>query len=214
VSIGSNVLVGEGPAISIGCKPMLSLGLSDAGGLELSLDLVDRSGNLLASIDRNEWLGSATAFDIRAGYRWLQVRQAARDILLEVDASHVPVRLRAELWYNGTRVALRPEGICLGGTRLPVSFSGFCFVGTCVCLDRWEEGDDTARVAFAVRPYDGIEPSWPHLQVGCDEAAIEKAIATYRSLRGDAPGRLAAPGSHAAREDRLQWRPTSKKRRG
>ena len=113
VQFGDSVqMVGAGPLIVIDGEPLLRLGVGEQNTLFLSVALYSQNDGLLASIEDNEWrTGDPLPWDLDFGFRRLSIRNAPREIALEIDARTDPVRVRAELWRSGERVGVGSRGI-------------------------------------------------------------------------------------------------------
>jgi hypothetical protein len=78
----------------------------------LSARFYDRTAKLVARIDRNEWRGLSTTFDIEAKGKTWKIRSAVGDIdlLLHVEPPHGIAIERLRLHYGGCSVASTSEG--------------------------------------------------------------------------------------------------------
>jgi len=125
--IGDILIVGEGPFVRIEDEDVISLFLAEQS-LEVSLRLFSQQDELLLEIVRNEWTaGDPLPWDIEAGWQRLTLRERERHISIAIDARHVPLQLRAELWRAGHRVTLGPNGIILDAAG--IGAGGFVGVG-------------------------------------------------------------------------------------
>jgi hypothetical protein len=116
VQVGGVVIVGNGPIVTIDDEPLLSLEVSEQGTLLISAVLKDQSGEVLAVIERNEWIaGSPSTFDMQADYQKLQINYSKSGVALRIDARGEPLQLRARLWHNGYLIDLRPSGVAWHG---------------------------------------------------------------------------------------------------
>lgn len=150
IRCGRGLLVGDGLTISIDDAQLLSIEVSADRRLELSIDLCTPEGEQVALIHRNEWLsGDAAQWDIVAEYRKLKLWSAKYRITLEVDATRVPVSVRADLRHHDHSVLLRPSGIFWGRGARPQTFiKDIGLVGISLAVDTQAE---TMRMI----PYEG-----------------------------------------------------------
>jgi hypothetical protein len=125
------VLVGEDLPLSISGEQLFSIGLDRTSkSWTLTARLYDRDDNLLAIIERNEWIsGDPLPWDIQSDYQYLRIRQRLREISLEVDARREPVRVRGRLWRDGHSFELSPHGIRFGDGTRAVGFAHLALVG-------------------------------------------------------------------------------------
>lgn len=107
-------LVGEGCFVSVGQKCLVRLAIGDDGELALSLSLYDKDDSLLIEVEDSEWTaGDPSIWDLESDYQFLKLRSKPRDVLLEIDARKDPLRVRAQLWYSGTRIDGKPSRMTL-----------------------------------------------------------------------------------------------------
>lgn len=125
IALGSNQFVGDGTFIRVDNHPLLSLSLSADGRLQISVELNDRDGNLLALIDKNEWItGDPHPWDVEYGGRWLIIRRQQGEVSLHVDARPNVVSVRGSLWYKRQRFVINEAGIRFNDTALQAGQSG------------------------------------------------------------------------------------------
>jgi hypothetical protein len=138
IGLGSTQFVGDGTFIRVGNQPLLSLSLSGDGRLQVSVELNDRDGNLLALIDKNEWVtGDPYPWDLEYGGRWLLIRRQHGEISLYVDARPSLVSVRGSLWYKQQHFTITEAGIEFNGLDLQSGqpgirgsgISNLCLVG-------------------------------------------------------------------------------------
>jgi hypothetical protein len=111
VAVGDTRLGGNVELLRVDDEPLLALYLGQDKQLLLSATVYGPDDGLLLRIDRNEWVtGDAAPWDIDYRFRYLALRRADRDISLEFDARHDPIRLRASLWRHGHNIKLWPGG--------------------------------------------------------------------------------------------------------
>ena len=107
-------LVGDGCFVSVGPKCLVKLEVGPERNLDLSLSLYDKSDNLLLDVERSEWrAGEPSIWDMESDYQYLKLRSKPHDVLLEIDARKDPLCMRAQLWYQGTRIDCRPSRMVL-----------------------------------------------------------------------------------------------------
>jgi len=129
LDVGKSVrLIGAGILIAVDGECLLGLSVDSNTAIEISARLYDRDDQLLAEIDRDEWIAeSPFPWDIDFDYRFLAIRSEPRQIRLELDARKTPMRLRGELWRRGRQVLLGDDGIRWtgGGGISEMSIDGF-----------------------------------------------------------------------------------------
>jgi len=70
--------------------------------LLLSLRLYDQSDTLLLEVVENHWIfGDSQPWDFVSKWRYLRLRQAERQVQIELDARHEPIRIKGQFWRNG-----------------------------------------------------------------------------------------------------------------
>ena len=111
----SNIsLVGDGCFVSVGGKCLVRLVVGPARNIDLSLSLHNKSDGLLVEVERSEWkAGDPSIWDLESDYQFLKLRSKPHDVLLEIDARKNPLRIRAQLWYQRSRIDCRPSRIVL-----------------------------------------------------------------------------------------------------
>jgi len=114
ILLSSTNLVGQGCFVSVGPTCLVRIEVGDEGNLELYLALYDKTDKLLIDVDRNEWkTGDPTFWDLEADHQFLKLRSKPYDVLLEINAKESPLRVRAQLWYHGTRIDCKPSRIVM-----------------------------------------------------------------------------------------------------
>jgi hypothetical protein len=140
LSLGGTLFVNDGTMLAFKGEPVLSASINEAGGLELSLDLEDREGRTIAIVERNEWVsGDTSVWDLACGYRWLRIRARKRQVLLEVDASSFPIRVRASLWKEGKQIFVGPRGLAFGGQQKSIQWFNMTFAAMHFSFDAFDE---------------------------------------------------------------------------
>lgn len=119
IALGTTEFVGDGTFIRVDNHPLLSLSLSGDGRLQVSVELNDHDGNLLALIDKNEWItGDPHPWDVEYGGRWLIIRRRQGEISLHVDARPSVVSVRGSLWYKRQHFVINEAGIRFNDTAM------------------------------------------------------------------------------------------------
>jgi hypothetical protein len=107
-------LVGDGCFVSVGGKCLVRLEVGPARNVDLSLSLYDKNDSLLMEVERSEWkTGDPSIWDLESDYQHVRLRSKPHDVLLEIDARKNPLRIRAQLWYQGSRIDCRPSRMVL-----------------------------------------------------------------------------------------------------
>lgn len=118
VIIGTNLFVGDGDFLIVDDESLLSIEIYE-GRLELSMKLYDQKDNLVAEIERNEWIsGDPLPWDLESKFQWVRIRRKLRDIELEIDARRFPIKLRADMWRKGVNFQLRPNKLIFNAPEM------------------------------------------------------------------------------------------------
>lgn len=109
--------------VSIDNVPLLAFVLAD-GHLLLNLNLVDEFNCLIVQIFNNQLIQTAEPWDIQFVGRNLVIREARREILLDIifEAPNRVVVRRARFLLNGVELLVRPEGVIVANNG--AEFSG------------------------------------------------------------------------------------------
>lgn len=129
--------VATGQKLLVDGEMVLELEISDEGRLLITFDLLNREGQLLARVERNEWVtGDALPWDFQYKFNWLRLRQKHGEIAVEVDARGKAVQLRGTLWRNGAAFRIMRHRLELAGT-IKTTFSNLALVNTSlnICTD-------------------------------------------------------------------------------
>ena len=88
IACGGTLLVGDGMAIRMDGLELLRLSAGADGDLQVSLELRDQDGTVLAVVERNEWIsGDPDLWDMRSDHDRLKLWTASRAIVLEINGS-------------------------------------------------------------------------------------------------------------------------------
>lgn len=135
IAIGTNQFIGEGDFVLVDQDSLLSFRVN-SGGLEFSVKLDDRNGQLLAYIENNEWVsGDPLPWDLESSFQWLKIRHKSRNIVLEVNAKKFPIEIRADLWQKGQNFQLTPSQIQFNGVVEDFSSINLCYVAMRLVAD-------------------------------------------------------------------------------
>jgi len=178
VTIGFSEIVGEGDFIIVDGESLLSLFINN-GRLELSLKLYDQNDNLVAEVERNEWIsGDPLPWDLESKYQWIRLRKKLRDIDLEIDARKFPIRIRADMWKNGQNILLNPKGIYFNGVAgKHIGIIGGCYVGGYFGVDTKEK-----------RTFIDLNPRFPKMHLISEpdiNKRIKKGLRAWKKLLND-----------------------------
>lgn len=202
VWVGSCFLVGDGTEFGVEGTTLLELSSNELGGLEVTVQLENEKGELLALIVRNEWVvGNAAVWDIEAKYQRLLLRNAERAVCLDLDVSRTPLGLTVSLWCRQRLFRLDKGGIHFGGMGIGggatdvISFKNLCFVSSRFRIDEWRpQADGSNRIGFAVGPNEmfkrmGLE--WAYMRPIRDGGTLSQAVRDAVQLRQEARSRTA-----------------------
>jgi hypothetical protein len=128
VNVGTNQFVGDGNFILVDGENLLSTEINE-GRLELSMRLYDKNDNLVAKIERNEWIsGDPLPWDLESRFQWLRIRRKPRDIELEIDARNYPIDIRADMWRKRQNFQLSPDQLLFNGVIKQAGLRNLCLV--------------------------------------------------------------------------------------
>ncbi len=128
VDLGSNWFFGSGAKLAVDDKPLLQLAEDARGRLQLSADLYDENDQLLALIERNDWVtGDPTPWDIEFRHNWLRIHAKAYRISLTIDAKVEPVILTGRLWRAGREFLIRRRLLTIDPRGLNNTFQNLGF---------------------------------------------------------------------------------------
>lgn len=78
--------------------------VGDENILEISGMFYDKEGNLLATLEGNNFISEAPfPWDIQFKHQWLKISLKPRNIFLEIDAHISPIQVKADVWYKKDR---------------------------------------------------------------------------------------------------------------
>jgi hypothetical protein len=183
LNLGGTVFVNDGTVLAFRDKPVLSVGVNEEGGLQLSMVLQDSDGQTLAVVENNEWVsGDAHIWDLEAGYRRLKLRQRSRKIALEIDGRQWPIMVRAHLWEDGRQIFVGPDGLAFGGHRRSVEWFNMTFAAMHFSFDEFSEGGPdggSIRLRRVPNPKYGIGKLW----AGTDPEVVAEALEYLAAMR-------------------------------
>ncbi len=185
VMAGGVLMVGEGPVVVVDGEPLLTLTPGSNGHVKLSMNLRDRSGNLIALIEDNEWIsGDAAVWDMESDYQKLTVRSGSNNVALNLNMKGEPAHLKAKFWRSGYLVDLRGIGIRVNGVNAGQGLAeGLAFAGMMFELDT---RTSVVRLvpqlenAFLVSEPDPLE-------------RLRKTVEAWRGLKNREPSKDAKP---------------------
>jgi hypothetical protein len=181
IIMGENQFVGDGSFLQIDGAPLLVLELSPEGQLQLSVNLYDEQDNLLALIEKNEWIsGDPLPWDLESRFQFLKIRKKLGGIALEIDARTEPIQIRADLWRKQQNIRLDPQAILINGVVKNVSSIDLCFVGLRLVID-------TKSNSLVLQPDprygEGMFVSWPDV-----DERMRRGRAAWLELQKRKPG--------------------------
>ena len=132
--LGSVTVVGEGSFLRIDGTDILSLYMGPRN-LEISLKLLSETNEMLAEIDRNEWVsGDPMPWDIEADWQKLILREKARKISISLDAKQKPLKIEGEFWYSNRKISVNKDRLLIHGNNT-VGLTNLALVGGGVDLN-------------------------------------------------------------------------------
>ena len=145
IVIGGNSMLTRGhamSAISIAGHSLIDFELVE-GQLMLNMDFRDREGGRIIEVRRNELVHAVGHWDYKFVGRRLSVRNAPRDIALDVSfdpsAGQVIIE-RADVQHDGVEVWVHPEALCILNNRLFISGSTFAGVRSVISIGEDDDG--------------------------------------------------------------------------
>ena len=111
ITCGSCIFFGESIPFSIDNIPLLKIGINE-GRLVIFLSLFDEEDRSLLEIINNDWIsGDSTVWDLWSSYQKIKIKTKLGDIRLDIDASVIPVRLKAKLNKHKKMIEISPSKI-------------------------------------------------------------------------------------------------------
>ncbi len=130
VTLGSVHFVGDGTLIEVDDDSLLRLHMGPERTIEFSLSLYSRDDELLALIERNEWIvGDPLPWDLEVGPRRMTVRERSGLVSLTVDTRTFPISIQGHLWRKGQHFHISPDRLLCNGVLRDVGFGGLAFAG-------------------------------------------------------------------------------------
>ncbi|MGE3779399.1 MAG: HNH endonuclease [Pirellulaceae bacterium] len=131
---GGNLLRRVRCPLQVNTKDLFAIRKNDAGAVELSSKIYDATGDVLGEISANEWsFSNRLPWDMEASYQRILVRQAQRQISLEIDCRQAPMKIRAQLWIDGFHIRVNENETIYEGNGISGSIGGMdvenCDVG-------------------------------------------------------------------------------------
>ena len=81
---------------------VFELSIGENNNLEISGIFYDKEGNLLATLEKNNFISKEPfPWDIEFKRQWFKIKLKPRDIFLEIDAHKSPIEVKANVWYKG-----------------------------------------------------------------------------------------------------------------
>ena len=121
VDIGSNIIE-DTPTIfssSNNDEVFMGLAVNDLGILELSMSLIDGSGNFIGLIDRNEWIVSIPdAWDLEASERFVTLRSGPRNITVKIDARKYPITVTGNWKFGSSSIEVKPSTLIVNSNKI------------------------------------------------------------------------------------------------
>lgn len=88
--------------IKVGQDSAFSLSMREENNLEISGNFYDKDGNLLATLEKNNFISDEQfPWDIQFRRQWVKINLKPRDIFLEINTHITPIEVRANVWYKG-----------------------------------------------------------------------------------------------------------------
>jgi hypothetical protein len=128
IIIGSNQFINCQSIISYEGKSVFQLSISESSKIHISLILFSKKGEVICYIKDNEWITQTRGvFDIKymAPYR-LRIKNALRDIAVNIDLSQSPIIIEGKMWLNGEQLIFNKNRIIFPNRSC---VEGLTFVG-------------------------------------------------------------------------------------
>jgi hypothetical protein len=130
LDIGDGVfLVGDALNLHIGGKRVLGLRRTDLDTLSISMEVTSADGKPVLTLQDNDWMSAdELPWDLEVDWGKIRIRQAPRHVLLEFDATKIPMRLRGTWHWAGQKVSFENHSTIIGHQRLSnLGLVGFNF---------------------------------------------------------------------------------------
>lgn len=121
INVGSN-LIEDTPNIFVATKSQqtfMAMKVDDQGILNLTMQLIDKNGQVLGQIFDNEWtVALHEAWDLKANERHVSLRAAPRDIVVDIDARNDPVRVTGNWKFGLVAISAKPSSLNIGSNTI------------------------------------------------------------------------------------------------
>lgn len=129
VHLGGVYMAGEGSLIEVDDVPLLQLHMGQERTLELSLTLYNENDELLALIERNDWIiGDPFPWDFEFGIRWMTVRERHGLVAITIDARKPPIKILGHIWHKGQHFRINERHVVINGVVGKVGLVGLGLV--------------------------------------------------------------------------------------
>jgi hypothetical protein len=136
VIVGANEFIGNRFSISVDNDILFKIEIGQSGTLEISLKLYDQHNNLLATIQKNEWVsGDPFPWDIECSHQKLKIRSRVNRIDLEINAKEQPINIRGNLWKNKVNLQFNTTSFKIIGVVDGFNIAGACIYGGKIIVD-------------------------------------------------------------------------------
>jgi hypothetical protein len=117
VRLGSSSFINVERVFTVDDFDLVSINRVQRQYLSLNLNLFDRFNRFVALVYDNFWMVDRRYFwDIEYRPQHLTIRNAPRDISLQIRIQNEEVYLRGNLYYNGLLIPVSPQSINVGGS--------------------------------------------------------------------------------------------------
>ena len=111
IELGTCMFFGESIPFSVNGTPLLSMRVRNQR-LNISTTIFDKGDILLAEVADNEWIsGEPSVWDLWSSWRRLRIRTRSGDVRLDIDATTVPMKIKAKLRKSGKIIKISPKGV-------------------------------------------------------------------------------------------------------
>jgi hypothetical protein len=136
VELGNTLFLGEGQILRVDNNSLLELHVDDLGRLELTIDLKDKLGNTLATINKNQWESDVSnIFDVRHTENKLEISSEKHEISLKLEMKNSGVKINGTFWSNRNKINVQTRRISINGRSKSIGLNEqVLFSNTCLCI--------------------------------------------------------------------------------
>ncbi|PGS99418.1 HNH endonuclease signature motif containing protein [Bacillus cereus] len=136
IQMGGKLFIGAGQVLRIDDNRLLELHVDSQGLLEISIDLKDENGVLLATINENQWESDLTnVFDVQHTESKLEIKAEQHKISLKITMIDSVIGISGHFWSNGQHVNIQSSRVSINGASKIIGLDKELLLSnTCLCI--------------------------------------------------------------------------------